>query len=421
MRFLLYGRDADGAVRRLPTPGRLAGRIAAGDCPAFAVISREDADLCLPGAETLLKEMDGSVNRFVALIRRRPPPVVRPRTDGPVESFACAGPFGRALAAEGEASRLVSAFDVLEAALAAAPACRVRALQAPGDLRPGILAPPEVEGPLPLQWMMPHRGSLDYLRQSLGSIATAVEGLPAEVSIGIDDPEVEGHASLAARIGKGAMFFSAPSHSGPYLIRNALLRESSAEIVFFQDSDDFSCEDRGRALLGALARSDSGMIGSHELRLDCFQRQILPVRYPLDVSAALARAPGYVMLHPASAARRRALAEAGGFSTLATYAMDYQFLLRSHFLFRSENLDRFLYVRRLRAGSLTTHRQTDCDTLVRRRFRRRWERDFFRVREGALRLEASALALRHGEGGSFALRSFRAGTPHARNHERGTA
>jgi hypothetical protein len=161
--------------------------------------------------------------------------------------------------------------------------------------------------------------------------------------------------------------------------------------VILQDSDDLACEDRGVALAAALAGSDHGLAGSHALNVDERTRRVYPTRYPLDVTAAYRRGAEDPLLPGACAIARRAFLAAGGFSTMATHSMDSQFVLRSQFCFTSTNVDRFLYLRRLRAGSLTSASATGYGSLARLRLKRRWERDFDRVRRGELALADSSL------------------------------
>ena len=104
------------------------------------------------------------------------------------------------------------------------------------------------------------------------------------------------------------------------------------------------------------ARTAWDMVGSHELRLEERVRQVMGLRFPEDINAALQRRAHdvHVFLHPTTAIRVAALRAVGGFSTARPFAADIQFLLRAHFSLRCRNLDDFLYLRRKRPGSLTT-------------------------------------------------------------------
>lgn len=375
-----------------------------GAARGVAVISREDADLWLDGAREMLMRADADTDRLALLIRPRRPPVLYPRHEQPVESFVCIGAIASHVAAVLAApSQLLSAFEVAQAVLDAPRPVRIRCLQGPAEI--GETEPAALSTSAPrVQWVMPHAGSLAYLRSSVRSLAMTNARLNGEITIGIDDDERPEHLRVCEGVDRCRVFFADPTASGPYRIRNALVAQSDAEIVLFQDSDDVSCEDRGRRLIEALDGSPWGMVGSHVVHVDTFERQLIPLRYPLNVTAALERAPVYSLLHPASAVRRAALQAAGGFSTLARHSMDAQFLLRSHFHFPSGNVDGFLYIRRIRAGSLTTHRSTKLGTIVRRKLELVWERDFRRVAQGELSVDASMLRAQAGDATGFRLR-----------------
>jgi len=149
--------------------------------------------------------------------------------------------------------------------------------------------------------------------------------------------------------------------------------------------------------VAAIREDGVDMVGSHELRLDDRERQVMGWRFPEDINAALqhSRDDVHVFLYPTTAIRVAALRAVGGFSTVRRFAADVQFLLRAHFSLRCRNLDDFLYLRRKRPGSLTTSPGTGYGELPRMLVETRWQRDFVRVRAGELSLTDSSLMPEH--------------------------
>jgi hypothetical protein len=403
MRFLIFAQRRDrespmrcdaSTLRELSARGLLAG---------FAVLSREDLDLCEDGSQAWLKLAHPQVPAWTLLVRTRPAPVYTQRQDQPIESFICGGPLcDEVVRALDGPPRLTSIYEVAEHVLASSLPVRIRALQVPEQFWE---APARLPDPAPrVSWVMPHAGPDEYLRSSLRGLAIANEPLDGTIWVGIDDPERDAHARLARGIARSRVMYSEPSGSGPYHIRNALVGRAEADIILFQDSDDVPCADRGVRLVEALAGSTHGTIGSHVVLVDTFERRVVPVRYPLDATGALRRAAVYSVLHPASAIRRDQFLRAGAFQTLARHSMDQHFLLRSHFFFTSANVDRFLYLRRRRAESLTTAMATKYGSLERVKTERGWGRDFEQVKAGSLPLEESSIRQRHDHAHGFTLR-----------------
>ena len=59
------------------------------------------------------------------------------------------------------------------------------------------------------------------------------------------------------------------------------------ELIFFQDSDDIPCAGRFEKMTGYINKNGSQLCGSHELRLDYFDKTVRAHRFPIDVMAAL--------------------------------------------------------------------------------------------------------------------------------------
>jgi hypothetical protein len=188
---------------------------------------------------------------------------------------------------------------------------------------------------------------------------------------------------------------SQPYSNGPYVGRERLVRSGSASIVLFQDSDDAPTLSRRRILLSEMLESGADFIGSHELHVNEVLQRVVALRYPLDVSAALAASDGHALLLPTSAARRDAIRAAGGFSTIRTFNSDLEFVYRAFFFLKMRNVDEFLYIRRIRAGSLTTAPETGILSPAREAHSAALRSDFERIKRKELALEESALRTQH--------------------------
>jgi hypothetical protein len=219
---------------------------------------------------------------------------------------------------------------------------------------------------------MPHRGRPEHLRAAIASIATADDS-PRAVYVGHDERGL-----------------------GPYAIRQQLVEGAAEPLVAFHDSDDLSCADRFAVLRAAMEATSADVIGSHELRVDEIEETVRPVRFPLDVNAALAAAPGFAQLHPTTMVRRAAFLAAGGFSTHLRFANDTQFLYRAYFSLRLRNADAFLYVRRRHREAITVRSKTALGNPRREAIEAEWMRDFERVKSGELPLADSSLRVMRG-------------------------
>lgn len=341
---------------------------------------------------------------FSFLIAPKAPPKFSARSDPPITSFACsAGVWNTLVSEEGlgrPTSGLYSLFSLLLAirpntALLAFQLDRVIEVPRAAELTPGAI-----------DVVMAHRGDSRLLGQSLRSLHQSPSGCITRIAVGLDErlsSEVEKYMLEFRSV---RFYQSSTLGMGPYLIRNELCKVATGDAICFHDSDDLSCWNRVSELFGELKRHGPGMVGSHEVRIDDITQSIYPVRYPLNVEAALAEGPAYVQLHPASMISRHEFLASGGFSTEAPFSMDRHFLYRSYFLFRSWNIDSFLYVRRRHHRSLTNMAETSLESLRRLRLRDSWTRDFHRVRFGEVSLDSSSLAIADGDSPDYSLREL---------------
>ncbi|HVV47081.1 MAG TPA: hypothetical protein VHC72_17840, partial [Bryobacteraceae bacterium] len=238
--------------------------------------------------------------------------------------------------------------------------------------------------------VMPHRGDPAHLRAALKYLRKSA-GDSRAIRVGLDVGEDPDYAALPEEYPEVEFYRFSPAPVGPYVIRQALAERSPEPLLTLQDSDDFSCYDRFAKLGAALAGSDCGIVGSHELCLDEIRCVVQPVRFPLDCTAALDLCANHALLHATLMARRGAFFDAGGLSTDLIIANDTQFLLRAHFTCRIRNVDEFLYIRRRHTASLTNAPDTVFDNPLRRRLSSEWNRDFEAIKQGRLKMEDSTL------------------------------
>lgn len=215
------------------------------------------------------------------------------------------------------------------------------------------------------------------------------------VSVCFDEEVTDDHRELAERFPWAEFYRSKPHSNGPYVSRERFIRTGAAPIVMFQDSDDAPTLSRRAALVPELFESGADLIGSHELHVNEMWGKVMALRYPLDVSSALAKGEGHTLLLPTSAGRRKALVTAGGFSTNRMFNSDLEFMYRAFFFLRLRNVDEFLYIRRSRAGSLTQSPETGILSPARQAHSAALRRDFARIKRRDLALEESDLRTQH--------------------------
>ncbi|MCF7223764.1 hypothetical protein [Marilutibacter chinensis] len=336
---------------------------------------------------------------FVAPV---PPPKDRVRRDPPTRSFIASGAWVRSFpAAVGD--RTDACYRVVRHALSGHTDVPEIRIYNGVDAIERDLGYPEVE------FIIPHRGSNAHLDVCLSGVCS--QSLDCRASVCLD----ESSDWRPVRAGRRVRLFKAEDPPvGPYAIRQFLSMNSSAEYLAFQDSDDFSLPSRLTELLTARIESGADIVGSHELRLDEIEHAVIPVRFPLDVNAALREVAEHPQLFPTTVALTATVQRIGGFSTIRMFGGDTEYLLRAHFLARIINIDRFVYIRRRREGSLTTAPETALGSPARVELGRIWRKDFEEIKKGRLALEHSSLALRHGPAARIVAADDAERTPSAR-------
>ncbi len=243
--------------------------------------------------------------------------------------------------------------------------------------------------------VLSHRGPERYLRACVDSLLG--QSHPTRVTIGIDQ-KYDCRRLLAETADNPAVatFQLGPAPLGPFVALHILSHLSTADFIARQDSDDISLRRRLETLIATAQATGAGMVGSHEIQLHEVERRVVPVRYPLDASAALVQSgAGHQALLPTTLARRAVFEQVGGFSTHRIFGLDTHFWLAASLFTRIVNADEFLYLRRRRASSLTLRPDIGNNSAIRRIHRQHRREDFAAVVAGRLRFENSCLAIRH--------------------------
>jgi len=209
--------------------------------------------------------------------------------------------------------------------------------------------------------VIPHYRCEQFLHRCLQSLVTQTRSLDGIVVIddGSETPPVD-----IVRKFPGVTLLASDLNVGPYRLIQQVIGQTNYDAYLFQDADDWSSSSRLELLLAAAENYGAELVGTQELRVFEDDR-VLPVVYPLNVSAALAAKPGHPLLHPTSLVSRNLVLRLGGFATGLRFSGDTEFLLRAQFGATIVNVPDYGYFRRHRAGSLTTDRATGLDAPVR--------------------------------------------------------
>lgn len=333
---------------------------------------------------SLIHRSNDGLNRLSILVVPAAPPTDGVRNDGIVDSFIATGPWTRTLARI-SAQPKDWCYLVLQEALNSDV---IPSIDVHGAGEPAISSQrfPTIDV------IVPHRGASAHLAACVSSLLR--QTLECNIAIGLDQRCGPAESAIVASNNRIKGFAVSNAPQGPYVVRQFLAARSTAEFIAFQDSDDLSLPTRLAELTDAAMTSRADIVGCHELRLDEIERAVYAIRFPSDVTAALQMTASHPQFFPTTVVNRTYFEKHGGFSTDMHFGADTEFLLRSHFTAHIRNVDRFLYVRRRRAGSLTTAPDTALGSPVRLALDQKWKSDFAAIKRGALDLESSSLALR---------------------------
>jgi hypothetical protein len=393
---MIAGIDATGACWHSPAGNGADARLAR--APGRMVAVLHAADTNGHDVAALLREARPDTEAALTfLVPHGHRPLTAVRDAHEVHSFLCTPRFFQrhhARILRGD----VPAYDAAQAALTDPGFASIRARWWPHASTPVGATPSRASLAAPVTWLVPHRGELADLIRCLIHLRRARAPQDA-VWVCLDDPASPAHDDLVHQFQDMRFWRCSPAGVGPYVARHVLGRSAGTDILIFQDSDDLPLHGRRDALVTAVRDGGLDMVGSNELRVEERVRQVLGLRFPASINAALGEMPGpvneHVYLHPTTAIRVAALRDAGGFSTVRTFAADAQFVLRSHFLLRAGNVGDFLYLRRKHEGRLSTSSLTGHGTPARAAVEDLWRRDFARVRAGEIPLSDSSLMPEH--------------------------
>jgi hypothetical protein len=318
---------------------------------------------------------------LVVLVPPASPPEVTGRSDGPVTSFVARWSAAKAYISDSPKAEQ-SCFRILKAACAGAvslmPVSVLHRANSKLQLSSNRASSVHV--------VIPHVGREVHLTLSLSNLEGA-----GRVTVCYDGKEPPTQRKQQA-LKTGFELWWSPTNVGPYVIRHHFADTSQQQYVAFQDSDDMSLPGRLTLLQSVLAAGEADLVGSHELRLDELSEQVLAVRYPLDVNGAMSERARNAMLFPTTMLTSSFYKRMGGLSDDLRFALDTQFILRAACLGRLKNVDEFLYIRRIRAGSLTTDEKTGMQNALRAQLDRLWKETYFSVLHDGVSVWASALA-----------------------------
>lgn len=383
----LGGRHALPAFHQSPREVATLSELFALPCEACLFVFPRDRDWLAAAIADVAELVRPTGAWFTFLIKRMPAPDCR-RIDEDVKSFLAAPAVAQAVCLPSGPS-----FASVARLFSEQPICTtVEAVQLPR--RSALPIAPPTTAP-PLHWVIPHKGALAELAACLWYVRH-LEGPKGRVQVYFDEELTAEHAALMQRFNEVRYAAISPPGLGPYVARQHLAESVEDDaVIVFQDSDDVPVASRLPSLLAHMAASGAELVGSHELRLDMMAKKVVAVRYPLDVNGALRYWTSHSQLHPTTLVTRAALRRAGGFSTVRRFGADSQFLLRAYFSLKIENVDEFLYIRRIRPDSLTMAPDTALGSPERLRLLHAWSQDFGDVKLGRLTLAASSLSPSH--------------------------
>ena len=204
--------------------------------------------------------------------------------------------------------------------------------------------------------LIPHFECEQWLGEALESLVAQTR--PLDAIVVIDDCSPTSPEEVVRSYPSVTLLGSA-ENVGPYRLIQQVIDDTGFDAYLFQDADDWSAPDRLERLLEEAESSGAELVGSHEVRVMLEEGEAKPFRYPLDVNAALHERPAcFPLLHPTSLVSRSLVQRLGGFATGLRFSGDAEFLRRAGHASRVVNVDRYLYFRRKRAGSLTTSPET---------------------------------------------------------------
>jgi hypothetical protein len=348
-----------------------------------ASLSRETETLF---QKALRRHRSGDVrNMLTLLVPPRTPPQTKIRRDDVITDFLASGPWTSSILDQPECCPRERCFRAL-----------AMVLNDPNvSITLDVVHDAETEEDIPaccatsVDIVLAHRGADEYLEAAVASILK--QNHRGATILCFDQEPSPTLCRELARNETLQLYEVVPSPAGPYVPRQHFCLTSPARYVAFQDTDDFSLPTRIGKLLAFAEAHDASIVGCHELRFNELTQTVEAIRLPLDANRGLDDGPGAVQLFATTVIRTDCLRRLGGFSTNRTFGADRQFQLRAHWSARMLNIDAFLYVRRLREGSLTTAVNTGMQSQIRQEINAVWQEAFHARQDGRIALEDSEL------------------------------
>ena len=325
-------------------------------------------------------------NAFVLITPWKASPLLKESADEFIYSFSCNFNLFKEMLFTYGKSEFYSAtflFDILDYILLGKSGFnKIFARQLPFQNNPVLTVNP-------CAVIIPHKGNNNHLK-ALMFFLKQLNNL--NVYVGIDQSVTNEMLELRKENSRAFFFAFEPYPVGPYIIRNKLIEESKDKLICFQDSDDIPCADRFTKLSDFVTANNCQFCGSYEIRMDFETKTLRAIRFPTDVMDALAKSAGHSLLYPTSMITRDAFYRNGKLSEERIFGNDTKFLYHSFFLLnRIQNIPEFLYIRRIRSGSLTSSAETGLASRIRSDLLITWVREFDRVKNGMVKLQNTSL------------------------------
>ncbi len=204
--------------------------------------------------------------------------------------------------------------------------------------------------------IVPHYNTGQWLRQCVESLVNQSRK-PDQIVV-VDDCSDVPPLHIVQEF-SGITLMKTRENGGPYRIHQAVIQQTTAEYIVFQDADDWAAPNRLERLLEEKIRYEANMIGSQVHLFHEFECQEPILRLPLDPRSVLVKNPlSHPVLYATTLLSRDFFLGLGGFSTALRFGADSEFIRRSIFGGTVRNLEEKLYFRRIHPNSLTHSRAT---------------------------------------------------------------
>ncbi len=210
--------------------------------------------------------------------------------------------------------------------------------------------------------IVPHYRCEEWLGLCLRSLTRQTR--PPQAIVVVDDASPNPPHDIV-RSFAGVTLLRAGENVGPFRLVQTVIDRAQFDAYMFQDSDDWSADDRLALLLAGAEATSAEMIGCHELRFDQPAGKVSAFCYSPAAGRSLGAVQRYSILHPTSLVSRDLIMRAGGYATGLKFGGDHEFQLRAHHCGHIVNVSRYGYFRRRRDGSLWTSHETGRETAVR--------------------------------------------------------